>query len=529
MVSSRTLFSIAAAVLLQTATVQAQQPFKPPGNSEMAYASIPDKTLYIQGGVTLHLTNDFYSLDLTQDSWPVSSPPWTSRTAPSIVLTPTSRAGVSNGMTVTRDQKRLVIWAEPGVFWMDIATGLWQSEVVGNATTAATMRYNYRRAATHGDTGLIFIPGGADQGRKMVVLNPETFAVSMVDMPSAWLPGVIGLYGWVWSDFRKSFLLTGGELMDENNVPYKQSSAAFWEYFPGNNTWTPLVANGARLPLISRHCMIQGYGGRRIVLYGGHEWNGGEQKLRGSIFVLDVPTMTWAQGEPINVAYLSTDSACTLTGTNFITWGGSEKTANKESLATPVIFDVETMRWITQFQKQAAPPPLSTTSTSPTSPSPSAFYPTSPDSKGSTVAAIAGGCAGAVVMLGLVGLVFWMRQRRRNAEYTSVAINAAAAGAPGVDGGAGKGAGGVAGVASPQTPNTFNNNTQQANFRKEPESGRGPYGHYQDGYVSPLNVGDPPTVHTIPGRNPQQNIDVYHEFPNDNIQRHPQATPGAFY
>lgn len=75
----------------------------------MAYASIPDKTLYIQGGYNTYFTNDFYSLDLTQDSWSVLSPPWTSRTPPNITLTPTPRASISNGMTVTRDQKRLVI------------------------------------------------------------------------------------------------------------------------------------------------------------------------------------------------------------------------------------------------------------------------------------------------------------------------------------------------------------------------------------------------------------------------------------
>lgn len=178
---------------------------------------------------------------------------------------------------------------------------------------------------------------------------------------------------------------------------------------------------------------------------------------------------------------------------------GSQAQANKDALATPVIFDVEEMKWIRQFQKQAAPLPSSTTSTSPTSPSTSNFNPTSPDSKGSNVAAIAGGCAGAVVVIGLVGLVFWMRHRRRKAEYASVAKNA--------------GAGGV---------------TQQ-DYKQESESGRRSYGHYQDGYVSPFNVRDPPTVQTILGRNPQQIVDVYHEFPNDDIQRHPQATPDTIY
>ncbi|KAF9308893.1 hypothetical protein BGZ91_007625, partial [Linnemannia elongata] len=353
-------------------------------------------------------------------------------------------------MTVTKDQKRLVIWAEPGVFWMEFATGFWQSKAMGDATTSATMRYNYRRAATDGGTGLIYIPGGANQGSKMVVLDPETFTMTTVDMPLELLP----------------------------------------------------ATNGAGLPRISRHCMVQGYGGRKIVLYGGHEWNQGLQQLRGLIFVLDVPTMTWTQGDPINPLYASADSACTLTGTNFISWGGSQMATNKQVLATPVIFDVEKRKWIGQFQKQVYPPPSSTTSTSPTSPSTSTSSPTSPDSKGSNVAAIAGGCAGAVAMLGLVGFAFWMRQRRKKAAYASVATNGGASDVAS--------ASGVAGAGSPQAPNMYNSNTQQDYFKKEPESGRGPYGHYQDGYVSSLNVRDPPTVQTIPVRSPQQIVDGYH-------------------
>lgn len=66
---------------------------------------------------------------------------------------------------------------------------------MGDATTSATMRYNYRRAATDGDTGLIYIPEGANQGSKMVVLDPETFTMTTVDMPLDLLPVNIGLYG----------------------------------------------------------------------------------------------------------------------------------------------------------------------------------------------------------------------------------------------------------------------------------------------------------------------------------------------
>lgn len=131
---------------------------------------------------------------------------------------------------------------------MDIATGFWYSKVIGNATTASTLRFNYRRAATHGDTGRIYIPGGANNGTMMVVLDPETFVETMVGMPPipVGYSGVIGLYGWVWSDLRKSFLLTCGEFLhgepqNGDYLSYNMNSAESWEYFPDNNTWAPLV------------------------------------------------------------------------------------------------------------------------------------------------------------------------------------------------------------------------------------------------------------------------------------------------
>lgn len=58
------------------------------------------------------------------------------------------------------------------------------------------------------------------------------------------------------------------------------------------------------------------------MLYGGHQWSQGKEILQGLIFILDVPTMTWVQGDSVSAAFVSADSACTLTGINFISWGG---------------------------------------------------------------------------------------------------------------------------------------------------------------------------------------------------------------
>ncbi|KAG0279073.1 hypothetical protein BGZ95_002379 [Linnemannia exigua] len=292
----------------------------PPGTAEMAFASIQDQTLYVQGGYSNTFTDQFYALNLTKDSWSPLSPPWSSLSNPLIFIPTNVRVTISNGMTVTKDQKRLVIWAETGVFWFNLETSSWDHRAANGLAGEGILLYSYRRAATDGETGLVYIPSAAQGGSKMVVLNPDTLDAHTVDMPPASLiSAVIQLYGWVWSDLRKSFIFTGGEYNSLNNDKTL-------EYFPGNNTWTQLTTLGAKIPAISRHCMVSGYSGRKMVLYGGQEFSGGKANLRGAIFVLDVPTLTWTQGPNVPTDYISADMACTISGTNFISWGGECKT-----------------------------------------------------------------------------------------------------------------------------------------------------------------------------------------------------------
>lgn len=234
----------------------------------MAYASVQDTTLYMQGGFNTNFTDVFYSLDLTQRSWSIFSPPWKSLPAPSIKTDANPRATISNGMTLSKDQTRLILWAEPGVFVYDIAAGSWTNKTVDSLAGFVPLWFNYRRAATHGETGLVYIPGGASAGTKMVVLNPDTFEAQTVDMPPPnLLNGTISLYGWIWSDIRKSFLLTCGEFVGQNGAFIGQNSDKSFEFFPGNNTWAPLVSapppffflsSGSLVPSALLRCFLFG-------------------------------------------------------------------------------------------------------------------------------------------------------------------------------------------------------------------------------------------------------------------------------
>lgn len=133
-----TLLALATAILLtaddldfiQTASAQQTQQINPAGAAEMAYASLQETTLFMQGGYNTDFADVFYSFDLTQDSWSVLSPPWTLLPPPSVRTVTNPRTTIANGMTVTKNHTQLILCAEPGVFVHDIATRTWKSTIV---------------------------------------------------------------------------------------------------------------------------------------------------------------------------------------------------------------------------------------------------------------------------------------------------------------------------------------------------------------------------------------------------------------
>ncbi|KAF9121613.1 hypothetical protein BG015_005775, partial [Linnemannia schmuckeri] len=89
------------------------------------------------------------------------------------------------------------------------------------------------------------------------------------------------------------------------------------------------------------------YSGAKMVLFGGD--NGSGQSV-SSIYILDVASMTWTYGEPAPDA--RSDMACSVSGDNFIVWGGIRKTSSTESVGvstTPLIYNLKTRQWTEKF------------------------------------------------------------------------------------------------------------------------------------------------------------------------------------
>jgi hypothetical protein len=198
----------------------------------MAFATINEDTFYMQGGITNGpegpTLNQFYTLDLTQPTWPASTPPWKAHAY--------SGEGFSvkvknyrHSISISPDMQTLTFWVTyPGlVLNYSIPNDAW-TEVPKPAQLSLTGDLH---AVTDPTTGLVYIPA-AYNNVSMGVYNPATQEFTARTMP---LPNAVAndrWYSFVRSEVRNSFIFFG-------NNPTK-STNPFSEFTPPNK-WTNLV------------------------------------------------------------------------------------------------------------------------------------------------------------------------------------------------------------------------------------------------------------------------------------------------
>ncbi|KAF9083933.1 hypothetical protein BGX27_003969 [Mortierella sp. AM989] len=94
-------------LFLVFATAQTPNPV-----TAMAYATIDEKTLHIQGGsqsvVGGGSVNQFFALDLTQSNWDIFNPPWKALAVGS--GTQVAPVDSLHSMTVSKDKQSLIVW-----------------------------------------------------------------------------------------------------------------------------------------------------------------------------------------------------------------------------------------------------------------------------------------------------------------------------------------------------------------------------------------------------------------------------------
>ncbi|KAH7056320.1 hypothetical protein BKA57DRAFT_450323 [Linnemannia elongata] len=372
----------------------------------MAYTTINENTFFIQGGLLItgpgisSNTSQFYSLDLTQPTWNTLNPPWKPLTYPATLVPLASTAGHS--MSVAQDNSGFTMWmASNLVATYNIGSNSWGQIV---PTPPATLfKGSNLQAATDPTSGLVYLPGAAGTPNSMSVFSSSTGMSLSVPMPPT-LVAAGAFYSFVWSKVRKTFIYYGGNAATPN---------PFFEFSPSAGKWTSMPIAGSVIPPFQmRSCMVSAYNGTKILLFGG---NTDTTPSVDTLYILDVPTMIWTQVD--NSLDARSDMACSVSGDNFIVWGGYKRFPGNPFLpasATPLIYNMYLGKWTTTYTRGSNPPPPVTTGTGKPNPSPTG----KDDSNnkdggggGSNGAAIGGAVAGVVVVV--AAIAFFVVKRRR--------------------------------------------------------------------------------------------------------------------
>ncbi|KAK3806503.1 MAG: hypothetical protein JOS17DRAFT_822898 [Linnemannia elongata] len=381
----------------------------------MAYNTIDESAFYIQGGsvdpgVTASSASiQFYSLDLTLPSWDTSNPPWKALPPPTgpITLAPTFR----HSMSVSPDRRTLTIFVPNGpglISNFNIGEGSWTPVTTPSPSQLMPVIYG-AQAATDPTTGIVYIPP-AYSGAYLSIYAPSTGVVTTAPMPPV-VAGGLSRHSFVWSQVRKTFILFGGVL----------TTNYFSEYDPTTGKWTELYASGPTPPLRQASCMVPAYNGTKMILFGGHNSSG---PSGGYLFILDVPTLTWNQGPSVDPSQNRSSMACSVSGDNFIVWGGYkwDPLGSTAVSGTPLIYNIHAGQWTTKFERgihykpTATPGPGSTPG--PRNPPPAVEGSGDGGSK-TNGAAVGGGVAGGLVIVLALTFLVVRRRRRRQQEIDS--------------------------------------------------------------------------------------------------------------
>ncbi|KAF9154078.1 hypothetical protein BG015_001900 [Linnemannia schmuckeri] len=380
----------------------------------MAYTTINENTFYIQGGLLItgpgtssSNTSQFYALDLTQPTWNTLNPPWKPLTYPATLVALSSTSGHS--MSVAQDNSGFTMWmASNLVATYTIASNSWGQIV---PTPPATLfKGSNLQAATDPTTGLVYIPGAAGTPNSMSVYSSSTGMALSVPMPPT-LIAAGSFYSFVWSQVRKTFIYFGGNAATPN---------PFFEFSPSAGKWTSMPITGSVTPPFQmRSCMVAAYNGTKILLFGG---NTDTTQSVDTLYILDVQSMTWSQAD--NSLDARSDMACSVSGDNFIVWGGYKRFPGNPFLpasTTPLIYNIHLGKWTTTYTRGSNPPVPGKPNPSPTGKGDSNNQGGGGDSGGggSNGAAIGGAVAGVVVVIAAIAF-FVVRRRRQRPTHQPV-------------------------------------------------------------------------------------------------------------
>ncbi|KAF9431808.1 hypothetical protein BGZ76_011673 [Entomortierella beljakovae] len=314
-----------------------------------AYTVIEETTLYVQGG-----TDAVSGKPLSQFySLDLTQPNWNVASPPWKALNSLGApADFSHSISTLKNEGNFIIWGP--------TTGI--STYNGNSWSTVPLPANATEGVYGLDevydpgTGLIYVPAGGNMGKNMLQFNPTTLETAFLPIPSTFGGNSVVHYTSAWSTLRNT------------------------------------------------------YKGTKFVLFGGH--TPARQPL-GSIYVLDLASMTWTKGIDINPSLNRNGMACAVVGDNFIAWGGGQGGTFVAALATPVIYNLKSNLWVNE---------ISTTSDN-TPPNPGPTDTGGSKESSSNVGIIVGAVGGAVLLIAIIGIIIFKRRKSSNKPQEKTTTN----------------------------------------------------------------------------------------------------------
>ncbi|KAF9920384.1 hypothetical protein FBU30_009793 [Linnemannia zychae] len=405
-------------LILLTWRVSAQAPDPV---SSMAYTTVDENTLYIQGGQHETATgvfkfNAFWSLDLTR-KWDASAPLWSAY--PYGGVKPTDLTTSFHTMVYSSTFQLFYFWNPLKSIAINyyVANKTW--EVLAGTPGRVVFETDGYTAAMDSTNNRLYIPGGA--GTNMFGYDFSVQRQSLNPMPMMSTIGWNG-YTFVWSEVRKSYLLWGG-----NGPP---ATSYFYEFRPENgNPWVTLNTTGTVPRQLSQSCMVSAYNGTIMLLFGGHSTD--LTYFSKSLYILDIKSMTWSQVPDRQNADSRSAMACSVSGDNFIAWGGFNGVTGGLKVTAPgapIIYNLFTKSWTTSyvpgnhFGSPTTMPTVSKTATSigeqPTGSTPETTVPKSGGNNGGII----GGAVGGVLLLVMIFIGIFIVRRRRQRQQKQIQI-----------------------------------------------------------------------------------------------------------
>ncbi|KAF9916893.1 hypothetical protein BX616_002506 [Lobosporangium transversale] len=366
---------------------------------------IEGKGLYISGGAPQPetATSQAFMIDLSV-SWNASSP----------VYRPLADGpyGLSIPSALSADGENWFLLVNSTGHVYNMRTGSWDT-IFASVRIGTELAFGIA-AVTDPNTGIIYIPNGHEEVhpfKQWSMLTVDVKAKKFDNVPMMQGLNRTGLYAVAWSNVRGEFILTGG------------FAPGIFAYSPKNG-WSALNVSGSIPSHRHSQCLVPAYGGKKLIMFGGHSSAMG--LTLNDLHILDVASLTWTAAPSIDALNRRQESACAVSGDYLIVWGGRNTGTVEDFMAskTPLIFNMKTNKWTSTYiaprSSTTTTSSATTTGTSPPSNSPTE---TVGSSGGSSVPVIAGAVAGVLVVLIAFLGILWYRRRaaasKNQDSYTS--------------------------------------------------------------------------------------------------------------